>query len=90
MNEIKFNSAKELYERVRPALNSKALELKRVGVNYIEVSDLWNYLRLNVWSRKDNLTLYDMVNDILVTPNEEYMEYFHNMVKKSITLVEKE
>ena len=54
MEEIKFESA----------FNTKVCELKRSGINVSEVK-LWNYLKENKWSNSKNLTLYDMVSDIL-------------------------
>ena len=59
MEEIKFESLNELFNRLYPAFNTKVCELKRSGINVSEVK-LWNYLKENKY-----LTLYDMVSDIL-------------------------
>ena len=64
MEEIKFESLNELFNRLYPAFNTKVCELKRSGINVSEVK-LWNYLKTNKWSNSKNLTLYDMVSDIL-------------------------
>ena len=64
MEEIKFESLNELFNRLYPAFNTKVCELKRSGINVSEVK-LWNYLKENKWSNSKNLTLYDMVSDIL-------------------------
>ena len=64
MEEIKFESLNELFNRLYPAFNTKVCELKNSGINVSEVK-LWNYLKENKWSNSKNLTLYDMVSDIL-------------------------
>ena len=64
MEEIKFESLNELFNRLYPAFNTKVCELKKSGINVSEVK-LWNYLKENKWSNSKNLTLYDMVSDIL-------------------------
>ena len=63
--DINFKSVKELYERLTPALETKTLELKRSGYNYIKKEDIWNYLRGYKWNNSKNLLLYEMVDDIL-------------------------
>ena len=78
MNEINFNNVEELYQRVIPALNSKIYELKRYGIKSISSKDLFDFLAHIKWSKKDNLTLFDMVDDILNTSNEEIDNYFVN------------
>ena len=42
--DIEFSSKEELYQRVKPALKAKTMELKRVGYSYIREIDIWNYL----------------------------------------------
>ena len=38
--DIEFNSIKELYDRVTPALNTKVTELKRNDLDYIKKDDI--------------------------------------------------
>ena len=64
MKEIKFKSLSELYKRLKPALYSKCLDIKRKNINYIKEEDIWNYLVNNVWINKVNLDIYEMVEDI--------------------------
>ncbi len=64
MREIKFNSLTELYNRLKPALYSKCLDIKRKNINYIKEEDIWNYLVNNVWINKIDLDMYEMVQDI--------------------------
>ena len=80
MNELKFKSLNELYERLMPALRSKKKELNMKSLNYIHEEDIWNYLKLYVWKHNVNLTLDKMVDDILNTNNID----FDNYMKKQI------
>lgn len=70
MEEIKFNSLNELFNRLYPAFNTKVKELKNDGVNVSEV-ELWNYLKNNNWQNSGSLTLYDMVSDIFSITKEK-------------------
>ena len=65
--DIEFNSLKELYERLKPALNTKKREFIRNKIDYIKEEDIWNYLRDYKWKKSNNLLLYQMVDDILNT-----------------------
>lgn len=58
-----FSNIKELKNRVMPALRIRSSELKKSGYNYTE-DDIWNYFII-VWKNSHNLTLSDIVNDIL-------------------------
>lgn len=73
--DIEFSSKEELYQRVKPALKAKAMELKRVGYSYIREIDIWNYLIEIKWSKSRDLMLSDIVNDILKTDNKKIDEY---------------
>lgn len=65
MKKENFTSLTELYIRVEPALDCKVNEIKRSGINYINKEDIWNYLKISIWNYKNNLTLEQMVDDIL-------------------------
>ncbi len=73
--DLGFSSLNELYERLIPALNVKVNELIRNKYNYIKKEDIWNYLKDNKWSNARNLTLADMVDDILYCDNIELDKY---------------
>ena len=72
---MEFNSINELRERLMPALRSKLKELHSMGLKYIELNDIWYYLKENVWKLEEGLTLSTMVDDILNTSNEEFDSY---------------
>lgn len=76
--EIEFDSLNELYTRIKPALLTKKNELKRSGIDYIKEEDIWNYLTEHKWSNSRNLSLYQMVSDILNTENIRIERYVKN------------
>lgn len=83
MNEpIEFKSAKELYDRVLPALYSKVKELKNLGFKYITEKDVWNYLVNSTWKTKRNLQLHDLISDILYADNYKVNDYVMEKMKK--------
>lgn len=63
--EIEFQSEQELYVRLLPALRTKKKEMKRNGYPYIKEEDIWNYLKESKWKKGKDLSLFDLVNDIL-------------------------
>jgi hypothetical protein len=60
-----FNTKEELFNRVRPALNIKEKDLKKLGYSNITSLDIWNYLIESKWSKSRDLVLSDIVDDIL-------------------------
>jgi len=73
-----FNNIKELYQRLKPALETKASEMHRQGYLYIKGDDVWNYLKEVKWRKSHNLDLYEMVSNILNTDNYEIDAYLKN------------
>ena len=73
--EIEFQSIKELYERVLPALRTKKREMKRLGISYIKEEDIWNYLKESKWKKGKNLELSEMINDIL-NVDASYIDFY--------------
>lgn len=63
-DEIVFNSIKELYSRLKPALTARKNELNRNGFGYITEEDIWNYFKETKWKNTNNLSLHEMVSDI--------------------------
>ena len=81
-NPIEFKSAKELYDRVLPALYSKVKELRNLGFKYITEKDVWNYLVNSTWKTKRNLQLHDLISDILYADNYKLNDYVMDKMKK--------
>ena len=89
MEDIKFTSLQELYNRVKPALTTRKNEIKRLGISYVKEEDIWNYLKENKWNTVNNLTLTDMVNDILNVDEyiiDEYIKKIMNRETRKIKL----
>ncbi len=82
--DIEFNSVKELYDRLKPALNAKVTELKRNDLDYIKEEHIWNYLKENKWSKANNLLLYQMVDDILSLDERQIDDYVKELIRKKV------
>ncbi len=80
--DIEFTNLKELYDRLKPALDAKVAELKRNNMGYIKRADIWNYLKINKWVNASNLLLYEMVDDIIHTDNTLIDLYVKGEIKK--------
>lgn len=63
--DINFNSLEELYRRIKPALITKKEEMNRTNYPYIKEEDIWNYLKEVKWQKTLDLSLSEMVNDVL-------------------------
>lgn len=63
-NVMEFNSLSELKQRVMPALKMKEEHFLKEGKN-ITTENIWLYLKNNKWMRSKNLSLNEIVNDIL-------------------------
>ncbi len=73
--DYEFSSVLDLKAHIKPALDSKVRELQRKNINYVSQDDIFEYLRNMVWPLKSNLTLYNIVDDILNTDNEIFSNY---------------
>lgn len=78
-----YKSQLELYQGLIPALNVKVKYLKRANNKEITKEDIWNYLKETKWKNSIDLTLADMVQDILHTDNSELISY-KNKNKKTL------
>ncbi len=80
-----FSSLKELYIKVRPALIIKKDELHKQGMKQIVEADIWNFLKKKKWTNTIDLSLSEMVNDILEVDSDE-LDVF---TKKELSKVER-
>ena len=78
---LEFKSLKELYVHIKPALSTKVSEMQRVGYTYIKEEDIWNYLKEIKWKKASDLSIYEMIDDILNTDNVLIDSYFKSKVK---------
>lgn len=65
-----YKSQKELYEAIKPAMSVKLRLLKNSDYSNISCEDIWNYLRDSKWVSSVDLTLADIVNDIIHADNK--------------------
>lgn len=61
---MEYQSLEELYKDLKGAFNVK-LRLIKDSYKHIKIIDIWEYLRINKWSKDHGLTLSEMVNDII-------------------------
>jgi len=90
MEDIRFKSLNELYNRLLPALRSKKKELNSKGYKYIHEEDIWNYLKQTAWKQNIQLTLDKMVDDILNTSNDEFDNYMKLKIENYHRVVEED
>ena len=70
--DIEFNNIKELYKRVVPALRVKRRILLKKGIK-IKEEDIFKYLAKEKWSKDKNLTLSDIVSDIINVKDDVFI-----------------
>lgn len=85
-----FKTIDDLYKRLKPALYSKVVELKRQGLDYIKEKDIFNYLLESSWNKKDNLSIAELTNDILYLDNNLITNYVMNMLKNTERSIKEE
>lgn len=79
MNEYK--NIKELFDSLKPAFNVK-LRLIKKDYDYITKNDIWNYLKINKWCKDVNLTISEMVDDIIMVDIEKVDRFLKEYLKK--------
>lgn len=61
--DLEFKSIEELKNRVMPALRIRVRELRNEKYS-VDEDSLWEYF-VRIWQDKKNLTLVDLVDDVL-------------------------
>ena len=69
------DTKEELYVRLRPALNAKLQELRRLNYPNITEEDIWSYLSEVKWTKSKGLMLSDIVSDIIHVDNRRLNSY---------------
>ena len=88
---LEFKNLKELYNRIHPALETKKNEMKRAGFSYIKEEDIWNYLKEIKWKKASDLSLHEMINDVLNTDDyiiDSYLKEKFENIKREANLGE--
>ena len=68
---MEFTSQYELYKKTIPAFNVKKRLMKHNQNNEITNEDIWKYLIENKWKKSYNLTLAEIINDIITLDVEK-------------------
>ena len=82
-NMYEYKNQEELYQGLIPALNVKMKNFKRNKITNITKEEIWNYLKETKWKNSIDLTLADMVQDIIHVTKEEIL-IFKNKNNNSI------
>ncbi len=61
-----YQTLNDLYQQLIPAFNVKKRILSITKYKEIQFDDIWQYLAQSKWSKSINLTLAEMVNDIII------------------------
>lgn len=62
---MEFTSKQELYQKLLPVFNVKKRLIQNSEYQNITNQDIWDYLIENKWKTSHNLTISDIVNDII-------------------------
>ena len=73
-----FSSQEELFKELIPAINVKISRLKMNQCYGVRYEDIWNYLKEYKWKDSVDLTLGEMVHDIIHVDNSELIKYVNN------------
>jgi len=84
--DLEFSSLEELYNHIKPALKAKQCEMKRNGYDYIKIEDIWNYFKEVKWKKASDLSISEMVSDILNTSDMQIDLY----LKQKLNLMDRE
>ena len=60
---LEFKTIDELKERLMPAIRMRQEALKKENIE-VTTDDIWNYF-VSIWKKNSNLTLADLVDDLL-------------------------
>ena len=76
-----YANVKELFDSLKPAFSVK-LRLINKEYDYITKTDIWNYLKINKWRNAIDLTIADMVDDIIMVDIFEVDKFVKEYIKK--------
>lgn len=76
-----YTSQKELFDSLKPAFSVK-LRLINKEYDYITKTDIWNYLKINKWSKDIGLTISDMVDDIIMVDIDKVDRFLKEYIRK--------
>lgn len=80
---MEYESEEELYKALDGAFKVK-LRLIKKEYPYIKKMNIWNYLKINKWAKSFNLTISEMVNDIIDSDIKKIDLFTKNLMKEGI------
>lgn len=81
VREMKYKSQEELFKSLRGAFNVK-LRMIKDKYDYIKMIDIWNYLKISKWCKDKNLSISEMVNDIIEVDINKVDLFLKKMIKE--------
>ena len=72
---MEYNNLKELYRALIPAFNVKKRLLSITPYKDVTNEDIWKCLAINKWKNSYQLTIFDMVNDIIMIEAKDIINY---------------
>ena len=88
--EERFTSLKALYKRLLPAIKTKHSEMILSGFSYVSKEDIFNYVQKKTWKDTKEITLYEMVSDILNADCYDIVAFLGKKVKQEKKEIVKE
>lgn len=77
-----YKNMRELFNSLKPAFDVK-LRLINKDYDYITRTDIWNYLKINKWCKDVNLSISEMVDDIMMVDIYKVDRFLKDHLKKS-------
>ena len=77
-----YKSMRELFNSLKPAFDVK-LRLINKDYDYITRTDIWNYLKINQWCKDVNLSISEMVDDIMMVDIYKVDRFLKDHLKKN-------
>ncbi len=72
---MNYSSQLELYQALLPVFEVKKRLLKYYNHADITNNDIWKYLSLNKWKYTHNLTISEIVNDIILIDTIDIIKF---------------
>lgn len=87
VREMEYKSQEELFNLLRGAFNVK-IRMINDKYDYIKTIDIWNYLKINKWCKDNNLSISEMVNDIIDVDINKVDTFLKEVHKYNIQKIE--
>ena len=67
----------QLFDHVRPAIESKRNEFHFYGYTTVTATDIWKYCVQKKWRKRDipEMRIHELLNDVMELTPAEYMTY---------------